>query len=228
LTDASFDERLLELITPEFLAQNDRPGPRYTSYPTAVEFHEGFTAADYLNTLEQANRQSDEPLSLYVHIPFCAQRCTFCGCNVIVSKRDEVVERYLQSLFVELDMLAAALPQRRRVVQHHWGGGTPTHLTVDQMTRLMAHVRSRFDIATNKEVAIEVDPDVTTDEQLVTLRQLGFNRLSIGVQDFNERVLEAAGRPQKREDVYRVVACARKCGYLFKVSNHSRAQLTRW
>jgi oxygen-independent coproporphyrinogen-3 oxidase len=199
-------------ITPAFLAAHDRPGPRYTSYPTAVEFHTGFGASDHQASLQRM-RDTDSALSLYVHIPFCAQRCAFCGCNVIVANRDDIVARYLQSLTREIDMVADALGERRNVVQLHFGGGTPTHLTPVQMTGLIAHLDARFHVDRSGELAIEVDPDITTDAQLDCLRELGFNRLSVGVQDFNPAVLAAAGRPQRKEDVVRIVEKARQLGF---------------
>jgi oxygen-independent coproporphyrinogen III oxidase len=191
----------------------DRPGPRYTSYPTAVEFHEGFTADAYLERLDAAAALRADPLSLYVHLPFCEARCAYCGCAVIATKKRDVAETYLEYLTREIGMLASRLGGRRRVVQYHWGGGTPTYLTVKQLARLDATVRRHFDIGSDAECAIEVDPRVTTREQIVLLRRLGFNRLSFGIQDFTETVQEAIRRRQP-EDVTRALYWfAREAGF---------------
>ena len=131
----------------------DRPGPRYTSYPTAVEFHEGFDAAQYETRLAAAALLPDAPLSLYLHIPFCESRCAYCGCAVIATKKRDVAATYLRYLEREITMLAAALGGRRRVVQYHWGGGTPTYLTLAQIARLDGLVRRHFDIGPDAEQA---------------------------------------------------------------------------
>jgi oxygen-independent coproporphyrinogen-3 oxidase len=191
----------------------DRPGPRYTSYPTAVEFHEGFDAAAYRERLTAAAAAVTEPLSLYIHLPFCEERCAYCGCTVIATTRRDVAATYLEYLSREIGMLAGRLGGRRRVVQYHWGGGTPTYLSPEQIARLDATVRRHFDIGTDAECAIEVDPRVTTREQLTLLRRLGFNRLSFGVQDFTETVQEAIGRRQREADTRALYRFARDAGF---------------
>ena len=191
----------------------DRPGPRYTSYPTAVEFHEGFNADAYRERLAAAAAAASEPLSLYVHLPFCEERCAYCGCAVIATKKRDVAETYLEYLAREIGMLASRLGGRRRVVQYHWGGGTPTYLTVDQLARLDATIRRHFEIGSDAECAIEVDPRVTTREQITLLRQLGFNRLSFGIQDFTEAVQEAIRRHQPLEQTRGLYWFAREAGF---------------
>ena len=191
----------------------DRPGPRYTSYPTAVEFTGEFGEREYLSKLEEAASAADDPLSLYVHLPFCQARCSFCGCSVIITEKRYVAARYLEYLHRELDMIAARLRGRRRVVQYHWGGGTPTYLEPAQMEALHAQVVRHFDIAPDAEQAIEVDPRVTTREHLETLRRLGFNRLSMGVQDFAPIVQDAIGRHQTEEATRELYASARAAGF---------------
>ncbi len=183
-------------LSAELLRKYDRPGPRYTSYPTAVEFHGGFDEAAYRERLADAARRAEEPLSLYLHLPFCEARCSFCGCMVVITQKREVAARYLDYLHREIALLAQALGERRHVVQHHWGGGTPSYLSVEQIETLAAVVRRHFDLEKGAEVAIEVDPRVTTDEQLERLRALGFNRLSLGVQDLDPVVQEAVNRIQ--------------------------------
>ncbi len=200
-------------VTSELLKKYDRPGPRYTSYPTAVEFHDRFTAKHYREHLALANAAAAEALSLYIHIPFCEERCSFCGCHVIITKHKDRAAHYLDYLFAEIDMLAKALPDRRRLVQYHWGGGTPTYLSVAQMRALQQKVREHFTIDPDAEVAIEVDPRVTTFEQVDALRELGFNRLSMGVQDFTPAVQDAIGRNQGEAETRALFAYSRRAGF---------------
>ena len=200
-------------VTVDLLRKYDRPGPRYTSYPTAVEFHAGFDAAAYRANLAEAAATSDQPLSLYLHLPFCEERCTFCGCMVVITKKRDVAATYLDYLKRELAMLGAALSGRRRVVQYHWGGGTPTYLSPAQMVDLHRAVATHFDVDPDGEAAIEVDPRVTTFEQLDMLRQLGFNRLSMGVQDFTPAVQAAVNRIQSVEMTRALFDHARRLGF---------------
>ena len=195
------------------LQQYDRPGPRYTSYPTAVEFTERFDATAYRERLHGAASETGEPLSLYVHLPFCEARCTYCGCMTIITRKREVAARYLEYLKREIAMLAAELNGRRRVVQYHWGGGTPTYLSPGQIEDLHACVAAHFDIDPAGESAIEVDPRVTSAEQLRVLHSLGFNRLSMGVQDFTPEVQEAIGRRQSAALTRDLYDTARAIGF---------------
>ncbi len=201
------------VVTRDLLRKYDRPGPRYTSYPTAVEFHSGFDASAYRVHLASAARDHDSPLSLYLHLPFCEQRCTFCGCMVVITRKRDVAARYLDYLKRELAMLADALAGRRRVVQYHWGGGTPTYLSTAQMADLHQTVATHFDIDPGGEAAVEVDPRVTTLEQLDLLRRLGFNRLSMGVQDFTPAVQAAVNRVQSVEATRVLFDHARALGF---------------
>ncbi len=197
----------------DLLRKYDRPGPRYTSYPTAVEFHAGFDEEAYRQRLAEAASRPEEPLSLYLHLPFCEERCSFCGCMVVITKKHEVAERYLEYLHREIALLGAALGGRRRVVQHHWGGGTPTYLTVQQIEALDAVVRRHFDVDREAEVAIEVDPRVTSNEQLDVLRRLGFNRVSLGVQDLDPVVQQAVNRIQGEDLTRALFEKARALGF---------------
>ncbi|MEK7348681.1 MAG: oxygen-independent coproporphyrinogen III oxidase [Candidatus Eisenbacteria bacterium] len=183
-------------LTAEMLAKYDRPGPRYTSYPTAIEFHEEFGPKRYIEKLEEASRKPGEPLSLYVHLPFCRERCTFCGCNVIVTQKPGVASAYIDDLEREIEIVAKHLGKRRELVQYHWGGGTPTYLSLDEMKRVWNALAKQFTFAPGAEIAIEVDPRVTTRRQAELLRELGFNRISMGVQDFDEDVQDAVNRYQ--------------------------------
>ena len=200
-------------VTAEVLARYDRPGPRYTSYPTAVEFHAGFTPERYLAKLGEAAAHPAEPLSLYLHIPFCEERCTFCGCNVIITQKAGVADRYLDGLIGEVRLVASRLRDRRRVMQYHWGGGTPTYLTPAQIERLHDAVLSEFAIEPGAEVAIEIDPRVTTREQLELLARLGWNRVSLGVQDFSPAVQEAVNRNQTLEETREIFHTCRDLGF---------------
>ncbi len=200
-------------VTPELLLKHDRPGPRYTSYPTAVEFSESYGEAAYRTSLLEAAGRRDEPLSLYLHIPFCKERCTFCGCNVIITKKHEVASEYLTYLHREIRAVAQILDGRRKVVQYHWGGGTPTYLNTAEMRALQAVVRECFDLQPDAEVAIEVDPKVTTLEQIDTLLEMGFNRLSMGVQDFTPEVQVAVNRNQTEAETRVLYEYARKAGF---------------
>ncbi|HEX5041677.1 MAG TPA: oxygen-independent coproporphyrinogen III oxidase [Candidatus Polarisedimenticolaceae bacterium] len=197
----------------ELLRRYDRPGPRYTSYPTAVEFNEGYDEAEYRRRLALANREADKPLSLYVHLPFCSQRCTFCGCNVVISRKHDISANYLDYLHREIDLLAEQLPERRRVSQYHWGGGTPTYQTVAEMRALHGKLTSHFQLEPDAEVALEVDPRVTTREQMEALREMGFNRLSMGVQDFTPDVQAAVNRNQSEEQTRVLYEMARAMGF---------------
>jgi oxygen-independent coproporphyrinogen-3 oxidase len=200
-------------VTLDLLRRYDRPGPRYTSYPTAVEFTSEFNEQDYRARLSEVNRQVDEPLSLYVHLPFCEERCHYCGCNVVITRRREVAARYLSYLHREIDLLAAHLPRRRELAQCHWGGGTPTYLTIEQMAQLHRRIRRHFHLPADAEQAIEIDPRVTSQVQLAQLRRMGFNRISIGVQDFNPEVQAAVNRHQTEAETRQLFAWCRALAF---------------
>lgn len=200
-------------VTAELLARYDSPGPRYTSYPTAVEFHEGINAETYEERLAVAGRLEQEPLSVYVHLPFCEHRCLFCGCHVIISPDKEKALPYLGLLEGEIDLLAEKLPRRRTISQLHLGGGTPTYHSPAQLRRLIDHLRTHFSFTEGAEIAVEVDPRVTTGEHLETLGELGFNRISMGVQDFTPEVQSVVARVQPREMTQALIDKARSCGF---------------
>jgi oxygen-independent coproporphyrinogen-3 oxidase len=200
-------------VSPELLARYDSAGPRYTSYPTAVEFHEGFTEAHYRQALAQADALGDAPLSVYTHLPFCHQRCAFCGCHAFATKKCEAAIPYLAHLEREMDLVAGLLPQRRKVAQYHLGGGTPTYLTPAQLERLLVRFTRHFQFLPRAELAVEVDPRATTAAHVETLANLGFNRISLGVQDFSPDVQAAIGRHQTREQTIALVERARARGF---------------
>jgi len=199
----------------------DRPGPRYTSYPTAVEFHEGVTGDAYREHLAKADAAGGRAasagvsaaLSLYAHLPFCEHRCLFCGCHVVITPHMPVAEKYLTYLHREIDRVAEALPRRREVSQMQWGGGTPTYFSPDQLTGLMHRLRTHFEFVEGAEVAIEVDPRVTSRDHLDRLAGLGFNRLSMGVQDLTPEVQRAITRDQTYEQTADLMEYARAVGF---------------
>ena len=188
-------------------------GPRYTSYPTALQFNEKLTADDYRAKARESN-DSDVPLSLYVHIPFCHSLCYYCGCNKIVTRNEERVARYMEMLYKEIEMQAALFDKSRKVEQLHFGGGTPTYLDKEQLGALMDHLRAsfNFDESDEREFSIEVDPRTVDAERIQELWDLGFNRLSLGIQDFDERVQQAVNRAQSPEEVRALVDAARNAG----------------
>jgi oxygen-independent coproporphyrinogen-3 oxidase len=209
----TFDQMREELsVSEEFLARYNRPGPRYTSYPTAPVWNDAFGPDDLEKVHEQADR-ARTPVSLYMHIPFCESLCLFCACNVIIQKDKQVAPPYLGVLKRELERVSRSVSRERPVVQFHWGGGTPTYLTPEQIEDLFGAARERFTFAPDAEVGIEVDPRVTSRTHLETLRRLGFNRLSMGVQDFHPDVQKAIHRIQPFEMTRNLVGAARELGF---------------
>ena len=197
---------------PLMIQRYNRAGPRYTSYPTAVEFTPATSDACERSALAA---DSDKPLSLYFHIPFCRHVCYYCGCNKIVTKHRDRAEAYLAELYREIDLKAALVDRSRPVEQLHLGGGTPTYLSDDQLRQLMTYVRQRFSLQDNEssDFSIEIDPRELGPDTLKTLRELGFNRVSFGVQDLNERVQIAVNRVQPEEMIEAVMRDARALGF---------------
>src|ERR1700737_3544451 len=196
----------------EFLARYNRPGPRYTSYPTAPVWNDSFGPSDLERVHEEAER-ARSPVSLYMHIPFCESLCLFCACSVIIQKDKRVAPPYLGVLKSEMERVSRSVSKEREVVQFHWGGGTPTYLTPEQIEDLFGAVRARFTFAADAEIWIEVDPRVTSREHLETLRRLGFNRLSMGIQDFHAEVQKAIHRIQPFELTRDLLFAARELGF---------------
>ncbi|HPK00093.1 MAG TPA: oxygen-independent coproporphyrinogen III oxidase [Candidatus Hydrogenedentes bacterium] len=200
-------------VTRDLLLRHDRPGPRYTSYPTVPAWSAQFGPPEYRACLELAASRSGEPLSLYVHIPFCRKRCAFCGCNSIATQEPGVAGTYLDHVELELQMLSELLAWSRPLKQIHWGGGTPTYLDMAQLERLFQAIADRFDIPEDAEISIEADPRVTTVDQVTLLRKLGFNRISLGVQDLDERVQAEIGRHQTEAQTRALVTLCREAGF---------------
>ena len=213
LANPSLQQMREELrVGEELLARYNRPGPRYTSYPTAPVWNDSFGPDDLERVHEEAER-ARSPVSLYMHIPFCESLCLFCACSVIIQKDKRVAPPYLTVLKREMERVSRSVSREREVVQFHWGGGTPTYLAPEQMEDLFGAVRARFTFAADAEIGIEVDPRVTSREHLETLRRLGFNRLSMGIQDFHAEVQKAIHRIQPFELTRDLLLAARELGF---------------
>lgn len=204
--DVCFDAELIE--------RYGGRGPRYTSYPTALQFSESFTPVHYCEQAALSNREP-RPLSLYVHIPFCKSLCYYCGCTKVVTRNQDRIQNYLEHLYQEIQMQAALFDQSRVVQQLHFGGGTPTYLSDSQLRDLMTQLRSGFDLdkSNSREFSIEVDPRSVHNRSIELLADLGFNRLSLGIQDFDPAVQVAVNRVQSANDVAAIVEEARQHGF---------------
>src|SRR5579863_7081551 len=206
------DQFEIAQITDATLEKYNRPGPRYTSYPTAPVWKDDFGPDDLESYYARAEAAAT-PLSLYMHIPFCESLCLFCACTVSIQKDKKVAIPYLDALKREIDHVSGHVSKKRPVIQFHWGGGTPTYLTPAQLEDLFGHTSERFTFAANAEIGIEVDPRVTTHEHLAALRKLGFNRLSMGIQDFTPEVQKTIHRVQPFELTRDLIVEARKLGF---------------
>ncbi|MEX8194438.1 oxygen-independent coproporphyrinogen III oxidase [Comamonas guangdongensis] len=204
-------------VTPELLSRFDIPGPRYTSFPTADRFVEAFGPDDYILALQQRKAHSGSralPLSLYVHVPFCESLCYYCACNKIVTRHHDKAAEYLDYLAREVAMHTQHCGRGQMVSQLHLGGGTPTFFSDDELRRLMALMREHFKLDPAGEYSIEVDPRTVSNERLAVLKDMGFNRLSFGVQDFDPEVQKAVHRVQPAEQVFALVGKARELGFV--------------
>ena len=206
MTDIIFD--------PELIKRYDRSGPRYTSYPTAVQFTDQYTEVDYRRHAELSN-QTGRDLSLYFHLPFCDTICYYCACNKVITKDRSKADPYLNNLHKEIEMQASLFDSSRKVNQLHWGGGTPTFISHDQMRELMAVTRQHFNLHDDDqgEYSIEIDPREVTSESIHILRDIGFNRMSLGVQDFNPAVQKAVNRIQSEQQTMDALNAARETGF---------------
>jgi len=195
----------------DLIKKYDKSGPRYTSYPTAIQFSENFTEEDYYQQVKLSNERNTS-LSLYFHIPFCDTICYYCGCNKIVTKNRSHAQPYLDALYKELALQGALFKATRVVHQLHWGGGTPTFISHAQMTELMEQTRRHFTLLDDDsgEYSIELDPREVNGSSISLLRKLGFNRISLGVQDFNPKVQQAVNRIQSYKETRDVILAARK------------------
>ncbi len=202
------------VIDEGLLRRFDVPGPRYTSYPTADRFVEAFGERDYIQALEQRRAGSLAlPLSVYVHIPFCASLCYYCACNKVITKHHSKAAEYLRYLSHELELQVQHCGRGHHVSQMHLGGGTPTFLNDAELEDLVSMIRRQFTLVPGGEYSIEVDPRTVTEERLQHLHRLGFNRLSFGVQDFDPTVQKAVHRIQPAEQVFHLVEASRRIGF---------------
>lgn len=189
-------------------------GPRYTSYPTAPEWTDDYGPDELRRSMDESEARDPKPaVSLYFHIPFCESLCWYCGCNVIINRDKAVSNPYLDRLKREIDMVAEHVDRGREAVQFHWGGGTPTYLDPAQMSDLYRYTAERFAVSREGEISLEVDPRVTTHEHVVATAELGFNRVSMGVQDFDPKVQEAVNRVQSFEETAGLVEDCRAHGF---------------
>lgn len=199
---------------PAVIVKYDGFGPRYTSYPTADRFHCGFTATDYVSALQTRNDERPaQPLSLYVHLPFCNTVCFYCACNKVITKDQNRSAKYIGYLGREIGIVSGLLDATPPVQQLHWGGGTPTFLAREEMAALMRMLRNGFSFAPDAEISIEVDPRKVSAETIAFLASLGFNRISVGIQDFDPAVQRAVNRIQTEEETRTVIDAARGCGF---------------
>jgi oxygen-independent coproporphyrinogen-3 oxidase len=200
-------------VSQSLLEKHNKAGPRYTSYPTVPVWSHEFGQDAYREALQRLAGRAQSDLCLYLHLPFCAKRCHYCGCNALSGCGTEAVDLYLDRVAQELDLVVANGLQGRRVVQIHWGGGTPNFLNGQQVTRAMRMLRSAFLVADEAEVSLETDPRLGTTEQAAMLRQVGFSRISLGVQDFDQNVQRAIGRRQSEERTRRFYTACREAGF---------------
>ena len=198
----------------DLIKKYDKPGPRYTSYPTAPHFNENFTQQDYLDEIIKTNYGEGLPdLSLYYHLPYCDTLCYFCGCNMLITRNRDRVKEYISYVKKEIDMLRTYLLPDRKVSQLHWGGGTPTHLRPDEINELASYIKSSFNFKNESENGCEIDPRELTREHMEALRNNGFNRISMGVQDFDEKVQKAVNRIQPEDITRQTVTWVRELGF---------------
>lgn len=199
-------------INIDILKKYDKPGPRYTSYPTAPLFSQEYNPQLFKEDLIKSNSNSKHPLSLYFHIPFCDTLCYFCGCTTIITPNPEHLKKYIEYLKREIDSVAKYISRQRQVVQLHWGGGTPSYLQPDQIREVGNFIKERFNFGQNIEYGVEIDPRGLTFEHMKAFREVGMNRVSIGVQDFNEEVQVASNRFQSEEITMNAYNWARELG----------------
>lgn len=205
-------ENIFSTIDVELLKKFDKAGPRYTSYPPAPVFSDAYNAKLFEVDLIRNNDENYDPISLYVHIPFCDTLCYFCGCTTLITNNRSHVMHYIEMIKKEIAQTASYISRNRKVTQMHWGGGTPTYLEPHEMTELAEFIKSRFTFAADAEISIEIDPRGLTYEHILALANAGFNRISLGVQDCNEEVQRAVNRLHPDEITEQVIAWSREVG----------------
>ena len=212
MTSAEYSPRLE--VDLDLLKKYNRPGPRYTSYPTAPHFHESFGPEEYRQEILATNAgETPRDLSLYFHFPFCKSLCYFCACNVVITKDASRIGHYLGVLKKEIDLVSNLIDSRRKVIQMHWGGGTPTYMSPDQIREIFGAIREKFPFTAEAEISIEIDPRTISPEHLPALREAGFNRVSFGLQDVNPEVQTTINRVQSDEQNAFVINESRRLGF---------------
>lgn len=207
---------MIDTKMPQFniplLLKYDRPGPRYTSYPTVPNFTKNFTFEDFKRALIKSNKEGKN-LSLYFHIPFCSAGCWFCGCNVYHTKNKDLADDYIKILEKEIKNVKNLISEKRPVEQMHWGGGTPSFLKNEQLEKLYGIISENFTFTSDAEIGIEIDPRSATKESIFLMKKLGFNRISMGIQDFDEKVQKAIHRIQPYELTKEIIEYSKEAGF---------------
>lgn len=191
----------------------NRPGPRYTSYPTAPHFTDAVKLSDWDTAIQNNNINGEKDLSLYVHLPFCDTLCWFCGCTTVITRNTNKIDQYLEILFREIELLKSKIHKNRKIVQMHYGGGTPTYLSPGQIKSLGRKIQNSFNLSKNAEIGCEMDPRGLTRDHIIALRETGFNRASMGIQDFNPEVQKAVNRINPPEMIRQVIGWIRSEGF---------------
>ncbi|HDR04244.1 MAG TPA: radical SAM protein, partial [Candidatus Marinimicrobia bacterium] len=192
-------------VSLELVKKYSKPGPRYTSYPTAPHFSTEFTDSDWTEEIRSNNHNANKPLSFYFHIPFCYSLCYYCGCTTTITRDYSQSQKYLEYLISEMELIKPLLAPQREIVQLHWGGGSPSYLRPEDILKLGGAISHRFTIDKDAEIGVELDPRRLTLEHVQALRQLGFNRASLGIQDFDHAVQKAVNRINPLEMVQETV-----------------------
>ena len=200
-------------VSSEFLNKYNVSGPRYTSYPPANFFNNSFTASDYIGELKDSNNQTPKDISIYIHIPFCPCRCHFCGCSTVIAQKQSVVERYIAAMKLEITNVSSHLNLQRKVTQIHWGGGTPNSIEMRFIREIMDYIRGIFTISEKAEIAMECSPAYLEFSDIDDLAEMGFNRMSLGIQDFREDVLKVVNRIGPKYPVSDIVAYLKTKGF---------------
>lgn len=193
------------MISKELITKYNKPGPRYTSYPPANFFSTEYTENDYVESLKLSNTQKPEAISLYIHIPFCPQRCHFCGCNTAIGKGKSFIQRYINAVVAEIDVVAGMLDKNRIVTQIHWGGGTPNSISLKFIKIISDKIKQHFTISENAEIAMECSPAYLELKDIDSLASMGFNRISLGIQDFDNDVLEIVNRKGSKYPIKEII-----------------------
>ena len=200
-------------ISSDFLNKYNVSGPRYTSYPPANFFQTGFLNTDYISELSASNSQKPESISIYIHIPFCPVRCHFCGCNTVIGQKKSVLDRYVAAIKKEINNVSSLLNTNRKVTQIHWGGGTPNSISISYLKEIMDLIKLKFAIEEHAEIAIECSPAYLEFNHIDQLAEMDFNRMSLGIQDFRDDVLDVVNRRAPKHPVKEVVDYLRTKGF---------------